>query len=186
MLYGQARGYRRLDIRRRVKANQRLSPAALARLGEEGFQHHVARSIARFPFYAERVKAHRGSLPATGQLVRPEELPVWTRDDQRAFFAQQERPADAAYKRETSGSTSLPVRYYVTRESYEWRPAVMDRSYHWARAHEGVKSVWVWGVDPTVRPPQGRQRIKRVAHVTLQRRVYFDAFNQFSDQERAA
>ena len=183
-LYGQGRGYRRLDIRRRVFANEKLSPEALARLNDEGFQHHVHRSIARFSFYAERVKAHRGSLPAPGTRVRPEELPVWTREMQREFFAQQERPADAAYMRMTSGSTSVPVRYYATRESYEWRTAIMDRVYSWAQAQEGVKSVHIWGTDP--KPPQGMHKFKRRAHLVLQRRYYFDAFQEFSDAERVA
>jgi len=183
-LYGQARGYRRLDIRRRVFANERLSTDALARINDEGFQQHVQRSIQRFPFYAERVKAHRGSLPKPGERVLPEELPVWTRRLQSEFFAQQVRPADAHYMRQTSGSTSIPVRYYATRESYEWRTAVMDRVYTWAHAQEGILSVHVWGSDPF--PPAGFHRIKRRTHVLLQRRHYFDAFRKFNETELAA
>jgi phenylacetate-CoA ligase len=183
-LYGQGRGYRRLDIRRRVFANEKLSPEALSRLNDDGFQHHVHRSIARFPFYAERVKAYRGSLPALGTRVRPEELPVWTRQMQREFFAQQERPADAAYARQTGGSTGIVVRYYATRESYEWRTSIMDRVYTWAHAQEGVRSVHIWGTDPA--PPTGKHRLKRRVHLVLQRRYYFDAFKDFSDSERAA
>jgi phenylacetate-CoA ligase len=173
-LYGQARGYRRLDIWRKVAANERLSRDALARLSEEGVQHHLHRSIARFPHYAERVKAHRGSLPKPGESLRPEELPVWSRDDQRKFFADQTRPEDAAYTRQTSGSTGHPVRFYVTRESYEWRTAVTDRAYAWAHAHEGVRSLHVWAADHT--PVTRKQQIKRSVHLALQRRVYFDAF----------
>lgn len=183
-LYGQARGYRRLDIRRRVFANEKLSAATLSRLGEEEFQHHVHRSLTRFPFYAERVKAHRGSLPRPGERVRPEELPVWTREVQREFFAQQERPADALYTRQSSGSTSTPVAYYATRESYEWRTSIMDRVYTWARAEEGVRSVHVWGSDTI--PIQGFHRIKRRVHLVLQRRYFFNAFQEFDDTELVA
>ncbi len=182
--YGQARGYRRLTIRRAVAAAERLSHDAMARLSAERFQQHVHRSIARFPFYAERVKAHRGSLPAAGERIRPEELPVWTRDDQRAFFKQQERPSDALYDHQTSGSTALPVRFHVTRESYEWRTAIMDRAYAWAQAEEGRKSVHVW--QPAHAVPPLAQRIKRGTHLALQRRVYFDAFQQFSDDQKRA
>lgn len=184
-MYGQVRGYHRLDIRRRVFANEHLSAEALARLNDEGFQNHVHRCIARYPFYAGRVKAHRGSLPAPGTPVRPEELPVWTRNDQRAFYEEQVRPADAAYSRGTSGSTSVPIKYYVTRESYEWRTAIMDRVYTWANAEEGVKSVHVWGVDPAARPTRS-QRMKRFVHVRLQRRYFFDGFQEFSDADRSA
>ncbi len=183
-LYGQARGYRRLDIRRRVFANETLPAEKLARLNEEEFQHHVHRSILRHPYYAERVKEHRGSLPRPGERVRSEELPVWTRESQREFFAQQERPADALYMRQSSGSTGTPVAYYATRESYEWRTSIMDRVYTWARAQEGVRSVHVWGTD--TRPIQGFHKIKRRVHLVLQRRYFFNAFQEFNDRERAA
>ena len=183
-LYGQARGYKRLDICRRAAANERLSAEKLARLTDDGVQHHIHRSIARFPSYAERVKAHRGSVPAPGTRVRLDELPVWSRDDQRAFFAQQTSPEDSEYVRQTSGSTGHPVRFHVTRESYEWRTAVTDRAYSWAHAEEGVRSVHVWAADHT--PASRKQRIKRSVHLALQRRVYFDAFQSFTDAERAA
>jgi phenylacetate-CoA ligase len=182
-LYGQARGYRRLDVRRRVAANERLAPDALARLTAEGFQLQVHRSIERFPFYAQRVRAHRGSLPRQGEHVRPEELPIWTRDDQRAFFAQQERPHDSEYVRQTSGSTGQPIRFHVTRESYEWRTSVTDRNYSWAHAEEGVRALHLWPAERT--PATRGQRVKRAVHLVLQRRVYFDAFQQFTDKERA-
>jgi phenylacetate-coenzyme A ligase PaaK-like adenylate-forming protein len=183
-VYGTVRGYDRLAIRRRVAANERLTRDALARMNDEAFQAHVHRSIARFPFYAERVRAHRGSLPAPGERVRTEELPVWTRADQRAFFARQTRPDDAFYAHQTSGSTALPVRFYVTRESYEWRTAIMDRAYGWGEAEEGRKSVYVWATDHAV-PPLAT-RIKRTVHLAMQRRVYFDAFLAFSDEEKRA
>jgi len=183
-LYGQARGYRRLDIRRRVFANEKQPAEALARRNEEEFQHHVHGSIARHPYYAERVKEHRGSLPKPGERIRPEELPVWTRELQRQFFAQQERPADTLYVRTSSGSTSTPVAYYATRESYEWRTSIMDRVYAWAHAEEGVRSVHVWGSD--TRPIQGFHKVKRRVHLVLQRRYFFNAFQEFDDRERAA
>jgi phenylacetate-coenzyme A ligase PaaK-like adenylate-forming protein len=181
-LYGELRGYHRLAIRRWVAANESLPSDALRKLTEREFQGHVQRSLERFPFYAERVRAHRGSLPTPGKPVRPEELPVWTRHDQREFFAQQERPQDSLYAHQTSGSTALPVRFHVTRESYEWRTAVMDRSYSWGGAEEGRKSLHVWAADHDRAPLS--EAIKRYVHLVLQRRAYFDAFKEFSDAER--
>jgi phenylacetate-CoA ligase len=183
-LYGELRGYHRWSIRRRVEANQRLSRDELARLNEREFVHHVHRSIARFPFYAERVKGHRGSLPNPGEPVRTEELPVWTRHDQREFFAQQERPGDSMFAHQTSGSTSLPIRFHITRESWEWRNAIVDRAYGFAQAEEGRKSLYVWAADQA--KPSLKQRVKHGAHMMLQRRALFDAFQQFGDAEREA
>lgn len=183
-LYGTIRGYDRLAIRRRVTANERLPRDVLKRIADEAFRVHVHRCIARFPLYAERVKAHRGSLPAPGAEIRAEELPVWTRADQRALFAAQQRPDDAYFAHQTSGSTALPVRFYVTRHSYEWRTAVMDRAYGWGGAEEGRRSVYVWATNNA--PPSRLARWKRSLHRTLQRRVYFDAFADFSDEEKLA
>ncbi len=183
-LYGEVRGYRRLSIRRRAEANQRLSRDALSRLTARGFLEHVHRSIARFPFYAERVRTHRGSLPRPGEPVPAEELPVWTRHDQRAFFAQQGRPDDSMFAHQTSGSTSLPIRFHITRESWEWRNAIVDRAYAWAQAEEGRKSLYLWAADQ--KRPDLKQRIKHGLHMRVQRRVQFDAFQQFGDAEREA
>ncbi|MCI0452726.1 MAG: hypothetical protein L0Z51_10115, partial [Candidatus Latescibacteria bacterium] len=184
ILYGELRGYHRRSIRRRVDANQRLSREEIARLNDRGFIEHVHRSVARFPFYAERAKAHRGSLPKPGESIRPEELPVWTRHDQREFFAQQERPRDSMFAHQTSGSTSLPVRFHITRESWEWRNAVVDRAYAWAQAEEGRRSLYVWAAEQ--KRPDLEQRIKHGVHMALQRRALFDAFQQFGDAEREA
>ena len=183
-LYGELRGYHRLSIRRRVEANEHLPFGEMARLNEREFAAHVHRSIARFPFYADRVRAHRGSLPSPGEPLRSDELPVWTRHDQRALFAQQERPHDSMFAHQTSGSTSLPVRFHITRESWEWRNAIVDRAYAWAQAEEGRKSLYVWAADQ--KRPDLAQRIKHGVHMRLQRRVQFDAFQQFGDAERAA
>lgn len=183
-LYGELRGYRRWSIRNRVMSHERLTHDELARFSQGEFRFHVQRSIARFPFYAERVKAHRGSLPKPADAIRPEELPVWTRHDQRAFFAQQERPADSMFAHQTSGSTSLPVRFHITRDSWEWRNAIVDRAYGWAQAEEGRKSLYVWAADQV--KPSLQQRIKHGAHMRLQRRAQFDAFQQFGDAEREA
>lgn len=182
--YGEVRGYHRWSIRRRVETNQRLSRDELARLNESEFLRHVHRSIARFPFYAERVKAHRGSLPKPGEAVRPAELPVWTRHDQRAFFAQQDHPGDSMFAHQTSGSTSLPIRFHITRESWEWRNAIVDRAYAFAQAEEGRKSLYVWAAEQ--KKPSLKQRVKHGVHMALQRRAVFDAFQQFGDAEREA
>ncbi len=183
-IYGELRGYHRWSIRRRVEANQRLGFDELARVNQQEFAHHVHRSIERFPFYAERVKAHRGALPRRGEVIRPEELPVWTRHDQRAFFAQQTRPADSMFAHQTSGSTSLPVRFHITRESWEWRNAIVDRAYAWAGAEEGRKSLYVWAAEQ--KRPDWKQRVKHGVHTFIQRRVTFDAFQQFGPAEREA
>jgi phenylacetate-CoA ligase len=183
-LYGELRGYHRLDIRRRVAANERLSPETLALASSRFLDEHVHRSIARFPLYAARVREHRGSLPTPGARVRLHELPIWTRLDQAGFFSEQPCPADSHYVHATGGSTGEVVRFHVTRESYEWRTAIADRVYAWAGAEEGARSLHVWAVSHHARP--WPDAIKRRVHVALQRRTFFDVCREFTDEERDA
>lgn len=182
-LYGGVRGYRRWAVRREVQAAPRFSHAQITALSRKLFEHRVHESTRRFPEYAQHVKKHRGSLPVQGESFLPEELPVWTRRDQRVFFKVQQKPPDAAYIHQTSGSTGTPVNFYVTRESYEWRTAVSDRGYSWAGAEEGRKSFYLWAADQKVPPVSAR--IKRRVHSALQRRTYFDVFRRMGDEEKA-
>lgn len=182
-LYGQARGYRRLSIRREVAANEQLPRAILAVRSDRLLREHVHRCIRRFPAYADRVKAHRGSLPREGEPLRLAELPIWTRHDQIEFFGAQERPSDSHYVHESGGSTGIVVRFHITRESYEWRTAIMDRVYGWAGAEEGARSLHIWGTTKAASRVHG---YKVLVHRALQRRTYFNTLREFTDQERAA
>jgi len=42
-----------------------------------------------------------------------------------------------AFAHAAGGSTGVPVRFYVTRSSFEWHLAVSDRGYAWTGAEEG-------------------------------------------------
>jgi len=181
-LVGEIRGYGRLSIRRAVMGAERLSREDLSRRADALLQAHVQRCISRFPLYAEAVFRHRGSLPRAAERVDLEQLPVWTRGDQRALFAAQPAPPDSLYAHQTGGSTGQPVRFHVTRESFEWRTAVMERAYSWAGAEEGRRSLHIWGVPHAGWP--FLRRAKRAAHLRLQRRTYFDADQPWTDAVR--
>ena len=181
--YGELRGYGRWRIRREANANQHFGRDELARMTETLFEAQVRDAIERFPLYAGRVREHRGSLPGAGEAIVSAELPVWTRGDQRELFAQQERPADSAYVHQTSGSTSLPVTFHVTRESYEWRTAVTDRGYGWAGAEEGSRTFILWAGDQKKKSLS--VRFKKAVHNTLQRRRFYDVFQRMGEEELA-
>jgi len=181
-LYGDVRGWGRGRIRRDVAAAARLAPADLAARAARLFERRVRDALARFPLYAETVCAARGALPGAADPIRPEELPVWTRGDQRRLFAQLTGPpVPGAFVHATGGSTGAPTRFYVTRESFEWRAAVSDRGYAWAGAEEGRRSFYVWGTP--IRPPSPARRVKTGLHHWLQRRTYFDSF-QFDEAQK--
>ena len=177
------RGYPRLRIRRQVAKHEQLDHRALGELSDWLFQNRVRDAIARFPSYADRVQQHRGSLPLANELIASDELPVWTRRDQRELFDHQQRPVDSSYVHQTSGSVGMAVRFHVTRESYEWSTAVADRSYAMARAEEGRRSLYIWAADQLL--PSLWQRTKRRVNYRLQRRWFYDAFQNFGDEQCA-
>lgn len=182
-VYGELRGYKRLRLRREATRNERLDHLTLQRLNAQLFQQRVHEAIARFPVYAEHVRTHRGSLPRADEAIASNELPLWTRRDQRLFFGQQAPPREAAHVHRTSGTVGMATFFYVTRESYEWRMALADRAYARASAEEGRRSFHIWQANQERRTLS--QRIKRWGDTRLQQRWYYDAFQQFGDDQRA-
>ncbi len=181
-LYGQLRGYGRWRIHRDVWNSVGMSPDKLDELQDELFQKRVHDAIRRFPMYAAKVKAFRRHLPGEDEYVNIEELPIWTREDQnRLFDSLDGPPAENSFVHATGGSTGKPTRFYVTRESYEWRTAVSNYGYCLAGAEEGQKSFYVWGTP--IRNPALLSRIKTGLHHWLQRRTYFNSFD-FDDEQK--
>jgi len=168
-LYGQLRGYRRIDIRKEVAANTHRSQTDLLEVADVTFDQRVRDAIARFPAYADAVKRHRGSLPSENETITAAELPVWTKADQQSFFKQLDGPPiPGAYVHSSGGSTGVRSKFYVTRYSYEWRTAIWDRAYSWAGAQPGVRSVYFWS-RPLTSPPF-LARARRDLHNWMKRR----------------
>jgi len=142
----------------------------------------VSTAIKMFPIYAEKVKSYCGRLPQESESPKIKDLPMWTREDQRRLSTVPgNQPVVGSFLHSTGGSSGVPVRFYVTRESYEWRMAVSDRGYSWAGAEEGRRSFYVWGAP--IRPEGRLQRAKKTVHHWLQGRTYFDSFD-FSDARK--
>lgn len=172
-LWGQTRGWNRWTIRRCVAANARRPAAELAEEARRLFRRRVDHAVALFPRYAEKLRSSCGSV-RVGEIPHTN-LPIWTRDDQRELFgALSGPPVPGAFVHSTGGSTGTPLRFYVTRESYEWRTAVSDRGYAWAGAEEGRPTLFVWGGP--AQPLPARDRWKLRFQWALQRRTYLDTF----------
>lgn len=170
--YGQLRGYDRLRIRNEVvSAARTTSSTSLGCRASELFQARFAEALRSFPLYAAKVAASGGNPPV---LSKSDLTEILAAPDN--FFA------SPVIRHTTGGSTGQPFRFFISRESYEWRTAVSDRGYSWAQAEEGRRSFYVWG---TAIYKQGwKQRIKEGVHHWLQNRKYFDSF-LFDDARKA-
>lgn len=181
LLYGQLRGYDRAGIAARVNSAVTCSPEQIRRQQMADFRSMVVSSSERFPFYADRLRESLGSIPGPQDEFLPSDLPLWTKDDQRAFFASL-RASDfkSCILHSSGGSTGVPIQFYMTRKSYEWRSAVARRSYSFANAEPGRRAFFVWG-DAAIQPPV-LARLKTRCSQWVENRSYFNCF--FFDQQR--
>jgi phenylacetate-CoA ligase len=138
------------------------------------------------PIGATERASHIGEESSSSLLseIDPSQLPIWTKSDQRALFSTLKGPPlPGSFVHASGGSTGVPIQFYMTRESYEWRAAVSDRGYSWAQAEEGRKSYYVWGSP--VKPLSTLKKIKGEVQHMLQRRAYCDSFI-FDDRRKIA
>ncbi len=145
-------------------------------------QARYLHAIGCFPAYADLVRAHVGAEPSDLAKVPFDQLPVLTKTTLSKILAGPHSQPSSVITHCTGGSTGQPFRFFITRESFEWRTAVSDRGYSWAKAEEGQRSFYVWGT--AIQKPGWKQRIKAGVHHWLQNRKYFDSF-QFDDDRKA-
>ena len=180
-VYGQFRGYNRLNIAREVDAALKRTPAELRRRQLDDFRFHVRRCVQRFPYYRDKLEQALGKLPGEKEEFVPADLPIWTKQDQRALFATLDgKDYQGCFLHSTGGSTGVPTQFYMTRESFEWRQAVTDRGYGYGGAEPGRRAFYIWS-DPAKEPPFFNWLKCRI-HQKLQNRTYFNCF--FFNEER--
>ncbi|MDH3217874.1 MAG: hypothetical protein OEN01_16625 [Candidatus Krumholzibacteria bacterium] len=183
-VYGELRGYKRHTIWRQVNDNLKRSPDDLKREAARLFLHHVFDCMRRFPEYAKKVETHLGASPKPDAAIDPRDLPLWTKTDQNRLFAGLTAPPiTGSWIHSTGGSTATPVRFYISRPSYEWRMAVTSRGYAWAGAPLGRKAFHIWGL-PTTKPGLQKRLKERVQFFLWQRKV-FDAYQKFDDDRKS-
>ncbi len=103
-------------------------------------------------------------------------LPVLTKNDIRTNFEQlQAQPLRGSLLfKATGGSTGEPLRLGYTRESYDRRIAVMWRSYGWAGARMGRRTLYLWG-GPVGNPSRASLLRERIYHRLFARHM-LDSF----------
>ena len=123
--------------------------------------------------YFKRVGLNSNQVQTLDDFQR---LPLLTKSDIRQ--SREEMLATnyrrQVYEHKTGGSSGVPLQFYVSRNSYEWRWAVTSRGYGWAGALDGEKIFYLWSA------PVGRQsllkRAKSATQYAILRRKYYNNF----------
>ena len=109
-------------------------------------------------------------------------IPVCSRED---IVANKELMIATNYRaniihKSTGGSTGVPVRFALDRNSYEWRTAATQRGYSWADCEAGQHVLYMWGVD--VGNPSFLSRLKTNLYHSAFNRKMFNCF-EFTEAE---
>ena len=172
------RGRSTLRYLREYERSQWLSRDEVLAVQWRKLQRLVAHCWEHVPYYRARWRELGIAGPAD---LRTREafarLPVLTKPEIRANSEALVVPAmrHGLLFKSTGGSTGEPLRFGYTRESYERRIAVMHRSYGWAGARLGQRTLYVWGM------PEQPTRKEQLYHAAFNRRM-LDAFDMHDAQ----
>ena len=174
--YETFRGRHTLTYLQQVERNQWLPAPALAAQQWAALQQLLRHAYAQAPWYRARFDQAGLRPEQIRSLADYRRLPAITKDDIRQHRAAMvaENYRDRVYEHQTGGSSGTPLRFLMTRESYEWRNAAMARGYGWAGAHDGVKIFYLWGVP--LNQPSQLQLLKAAAHDWVARRKLFNHY----------
>lgn len=109
-------------------------------------------------------------------------IPICSRDDiiaNKELMIATNYRADIMHKG-TGGSTGVPMKFALDRDSYEWRTAAAQRGYSWAGCEPGQHVLYMWSVD--IGDPGLIQRLKTDLYHSAFNRKMFNCF-EFTEKE---
>ena len=83
----------------------------------------------------------------------------------------------------TGGSSGTPTRFFITRESYDWRCAASARAYSWSGYRTGERALYLWGA-PVGRVSRFKQA-KLHGYRFIRRELVVPTFRQTPDVWRS-
>lgn len=137
-------------------------------------------AFTHVPYYREKYAAAGIRLEEIRSLDDFRRLPPLSREEVNAH-RESLRSAIASgplIESATGGSSGVPTRFYLSRESYDWRTAVSERAYSWTGCRVGDRTLYLWGA------PIGDVSLKASWKMRVFRAVRREAiFNTFSQSE---
>ncbi len=176
-LYYGIRGRHYASYRRLLEESQWRSRAELLAFQWSELSPLLDHVFAHVPYYRRKYKAAGIQRDDIGGLADLSRLPILTRDEVRAH-REELRAANVSQllPHATGGSSGAPTRFYITRDSYDWRTAATHRAYSWSAVGLGQLTLYLWGA-PIGAPP--RWKLAKVHFFNaLQRQVIVSTFSQ--------
>jgi phenylacetate-CoA ligase len=176
--YESIRGYKHCARRAFVEKSQWWSADRLLEQQRDDLQRLLRHAFDTVPFYRERFRAAGAAPEDFRNLDDLRRLPPLTRQD---IIANRESLCSSAYAgrllpHATGGSSGMPLRFYITRESFEWRCAVSERAYAWTGSRLGDRTLYLWGAP--VGPQSRKSELKMRLFRTARRERMFSTFSQ--------
>jgi phenylacetate-CoA ligase len=175
-LYEESRGRKTYAYFREALGNQWKTPDELRALQWRELTKLLDHAFDQSPWYRDRF-LQLGLTPS--DIRTPDDylkLPPITRDDiiqhRHEMLATDHK--GRVYEHKTGGSTGIPMTFFASRGSYEWRLAASMRGYSWAGCYDGERQFYVWGA-PIGTPPL-KQRLKVGTHNAILRRKIYNSF----------
>jgi phenylacetate-CoA ligase len=171
------RGRRIHEYGSRLARTQWLDPEPIERLQAEALRVLLAHAGTHVPYYRELFSKQRFDPRAVRSRADLLQLPLLTRDIVRERYDDLiDATEKRAIRKETSGTTGVPLRFEYCNASESWRQAIRLRAYGWAGYRLGLPTLHYWGTGTRVL--RGAGKWKTSIDRALMREVYVDAVLQ--------
>ncbi|MGD1094088.1 MAG: hypothetical protein ABSB35_19155 [Bryobacteraceae bacterium] len=176
-IHGLLRKRSYLDHRRFLEKSQWWSPEEIRSYQWTELQKLFAHAFHSVPYYRRKYAAVGFELNDLKTWKDFARLPILTREEVNAH---REELCSNAFRGKlmphaTGGSSGVPVRFFRTLESYDWRTACSDRAYEWSGWRLGERSVYLWGAAVGRVPRTAALKKKTYEHI--RRQLIFNTFS---------
>jgi phenylacetate-CoA ligase len=145
--YDKIRGRHYSKRRMFLEESQWWSEKQIAEYQFVELQKVLKAAFESVPFYQKKYADAGVRLRDIQSIDDLKKLPPLERGEIREHREEMRNLAypEALLPHHTGGSSGSPTRFYITRESYDWRVACMERAYSWGGAVLGKRVLYLWG-----------------------------------------
>jgi len=170
------------EYRRLLEESQWQSADWIQEFQWKGVCRLLDHAFETVPYYRQKYAAagiNRGDIKTREDFAA---LPPLTRTEINTFRTElcSNQPGGRLLKHSTGGSSGVPTKFFITRDSYDWRCASTARAYAWSGYRLGARALYLWGAPVSHFPPL-LDRTKLKMYRALRRELIQVTFSQTPD-----